>query len=193
MKNTNVEMLHNIIRQASLLCRTRKTSDITIDMVCQKADIGKGTFYKFFADKEELMKCVVSEQQKKCWQSLNDYLFSIRSLDLKTRLEKSVDYLMNYVNSDPGFRKIIGNHSFLPCTWEEFRMTEDEHAKALLADINALAETKKILPRELFSVILGIHNTAVTMATQAADAPGGNIRATAVTKKYLKDFIAAQF
>lgn len=131
MTNTNLEMLHSIIGQASLLCRTRKTADITIDMVCRKANIGKGTFYKYFSDKEDLIRSVVSDQQKQCWQSLTRYLYSIRCLDLKTRLGKSVDYLMNYVNSDPGFRKIMDDHSFLPCTWEEFRLMEDDGSKAL--------------------------------------------------------------
>ena len=187
-----VEKKHTIIREATYLCRTRKISEITVEMVCRKADVGKGTFYKYYSDKEDLVRTVIDRQQKLCWNCLMDYLYSIRSLDFKTRLDKSVDYLMIYVRNDPGFRNVMADHVFLPVTWEEFRAAEDKKCAALMEDLTAYAGEKNLDPRDLFTLIMNVHNNAVILARQAAESKDDSYRAAMTASKYLKNFIEDQ-
>jgi len=56
----------------------------TIDDITQRADVGKGTFYRYFGDKAEIMSCLVERAIEKLIEKL-------RSVGLAMNLEEALD------------------------------------------------------------------------------------------------------
>lgn len=60
----------------------------TIDDITQRADVGKGTFYRHFSDKAEIMSCLVE-------QAIEKLIDKLRSAELAMNLEDALDDVIN--------------------------------------------------------------------------------------------------
>lgn len=85
------------------------TKRITIEEICEKADVSKVTFYKFFRNKEEILKSImqlwVDQHRKETENIMNRDAPFIDKIELliKLHMEKTQEY------SDDFFEEIIGS------------------------------------------------------------------------------------
>ncbi len=66
---------HRIMEAAEQLFTGRRFHEVTLDEVCRKAGVGKGTIYKHFKDKDHLFLSVVMSG----FEELHDLILSISS------------------------------------------------------------------------------------------------------------------
>ena len=60
----------------------------TIDDITQRADLGKGTFYRHFSDKAEIMACLID-------QAIEKLIEKLRKLDSEVTLEQALEHIIN--------------------------------------------------------------------------------------------------
>jgi len=60
----------------------------TIDDITQRADLGKGTFYRYFSDKAEIMACLVD-------QAIEKLIDKLRKVETATAIEEALEYIIN--------------------------------------------------------------------------------------------------
>jgi AcrR family transcriptional regulator len=60
----------------------------TIDDITQRADLGKGTFYRHFSDKAEIMACLID-------QAIEKLIEKLRNLDSGATLEQALEHIIN--------------------------------------------------------------------------------------------------
>ena len=60
----------------------------TIDDITQRADLGKGTFYRHFSDKSEIMTCLVD-------QAIERLIEKLQKLEPATTIEEALEYIIN--------------------------------------------------------------------------------------------------
>lgn len=60
----------------------------TIDDITQRADLGKGTFYRHFSDKTEITACLVD-------QAIEKLIEKLQKVELATTIEEALEYIIN--------------------------------------------------------------------------------------------------
>ena len=60
----------------------------TIDDITQRADLGKGTFYRHFSDKAEIMSCLVD-------QAIENLIENLQKVESATTIEESLDCIID--------------------------------------------------------------------------------------------------
>ena len=60
----------------------------TIDDITQRADLGKGTFYRHFSDKAEITGCLVE-------QAIENLIGKLRNPEPAVTIEEALDYIIN--------------------------------------------------------------------------------------------------
>ena len=60
----------------------------TIDDITQRADLGKGTFYRYFSNKSEIMACLVD-------QAIERLIEKLQKLEPATTIEEALEYIIN--------------------------------------------------------------------------------------------------
>ena len=64
----------------------------TIDSICERAEVKKGSFYYFFSSKTDLTVCAIQQSWEKIYRPLMDGIFS-PSLEPLERLKRHADYM----------------------------------------------------------------------------------------------------
>jgi AcrR family transcriptional regulator len=60
----------------------------TIDDITQRADLGKGTFYRHFSDKSEIMACLVD-------QAIEKLIEKLQKIESAATIEEVLEYIIN--------------------------------------------------------------------------------------------------
>jgi len=60
----------------------------TIDDITQRADLGKGTFYRHFSDKAEIMGCLID-------QAIEKLIGKLRNMDAGATIEEALEHIIN--------------------------------------------------------------------------------------------------
>jgi len=60
----------------------------TIDDITQRADLGKGTFYRHFSDKAEIMGCLID-------QAIEKLIGKLRNMDAGATIEDALEHIIN--------------------------------------------------------------------------------------------------
>lgn len=60
----------------------------TIDDITQRADLGKGTFYRHFSDKAEIMGCLID-------QAIEKLIGKLRKVDAGATIEEALEHIIN--------------------------------------------------------------------------------------------------
>jgi AcrR family transcriptional regulator len=64
---TNPDKKQRIMQAAEELFRTRRIDEVTLDEIARQADVGKGTIYLYFSDKEDVVfQAMVSGLEEMC-------------------------------------------------------------------------------------------------------------------------------
>jgi AcrR family transcriptional regulator len=87
---TRVKRTRKKLKQAALDIFTEKSVDATtVEEITEKADVGKGTLYQHFADKEEVVLTLVED-------AVNHLIEAIRSYETEPEtLEEMLEHLLN--------------------------------------------------------------------------------------------------
>ena len=163
----NTDKKQRIMQAAEQLFRTRRVHEITLDEIAQQADVGKGTIYLYFSDKEDLIfQAAVAGFEEMCG------LLRPNAAEVGTfreRLLRTCDDIVAFFQGRrPLFRIILseGERAMesggagLRQRWRERRKTMTEAVAAVIAQGMASGEIRADVPAEILAeYLLGMLRT----------------------------------
>lgn len=128
------ETFDNIVKVAHRQFSKRGYKNTSIHIIAKKAKLSVGCIYKYFKNKDELYKYIISEEQIK----IKDYI-NLRIKDYSTRFDKEVEGLrawLFYVRENPNVYKLIWESLFYDKNSfdEYYNNFASSYAKALKHD-----------------------------------------------------------
>lgn len=105
----------------------------TIAMITKKAGLGKGTFYLYFKDKEEIRDAIISEKSSKILQdAIADLNLHEPGLSFYDQLTMITDYIIDYMTKDKELFTFISTR----LSWG-LHLTSEEDARDKSGDRHA--------------------------------------------------------
>jgi len=155
------------MQAAEQLFRTCRVHEVTLDEIARNADVGKGTIYLYFADKEDLIfQAAVAGFEEMC-QLLRQNAGEAGTS--RERLLRASDQIVAFFHARrPLFRIILsegerameGGNAGLRQRWRERRGTMTKAVAALIAQGMAAGEIRSELPAEVLAeYLLGMLRT----------------------------------
>ncbi len=155
-----------IIQAAEQLFRTRRFHEITLDEIARAADVGKGTIYLYFSDKENLIfEAAVAGFDEMCGLLRLD---AGEGGDFRGSLLKMCETISGFFQSRrPLFRIILseGERAMeagggLRQRWQQRRKTMTEAVAAVIARGAAAGEVRDDVPPDILAeYLLGMLRT----------------------------------
>lgn len=156
----------SLLNSAYELFMDKGISNTTIDQICRKAGIAKGTFYLYFHDKEDILKSLIKRISYTLLQ--NAYARVNKNRSFIENLVQMADYLIDYFKNDTGTVQVLKKDFTWPITEEEFISTDDPLMSSIRDMIEQYSESSgleehKILLRiyALFSMIASVCYSAI--------------------------------
>lgn len=121
-KNRNYKRIDKLIVDTFIeLCKNKKADDITVALLCDKADINRTTFYNHYQGIWEIINAIENEIISKIDQVLNDFSYFVFIKEPYPTLSK----LNDIINEKPDFYKelfqLSYSHFFIDKLKEIFR------------------------------------------------------------------------
>jgi AcrR family transcriptional regulator len=135
---------------------------ITIEEICAKANVSKMTFYKYFPNKNELIKRILNSWLKQVEQAINEidrmdipFTEKIRKLlDIKEESTGKInkEFMAEYMNPDPDLQNFINDFyrrattffiDFIKKSQEKGDVRGDIKPEFLVAALNKMLELAK--------------------------------------------------
>jgi AcrR family transcriptional regulator len=156
-----------IMQAAEQVCRTRRVHEVTLDEIARQADVGKGTIYLYFSDKEDLIfQAAVTGLDELC-QLLQQN--AVRGVAFHEALLQTCESLCAFFQARrPLFRIILseGERAMedvgvsLRQRWRERRKPMVEAVAAIVGQGIASGEIRADLPAEILAeYLLGMLRT----------------------------------
>jgi len=156
-----------IMQAAEQLFRTCRVHEVTLDAIAKQADVGKGTIYLYFADKEDVIfQAAVAGFDEMCQQLRQS---AEVGGTFRERLLRASDRIVAFFQARrPLFRIILsegerameGGNAGLRQRWRERRRTMTEAMAALIAQGIAAGEIRATLQAEVLAeYLLGMLRT----------------------------------
>ena len=162
----NTDKKQRIMQAAEGLFRTRQFDEITLDEVARQADVGKGTLYLYFADKEDLFfQTAVSGFDEMCALLPES---ATAGMDFRQALLRTSQGISDFFRARrPLFRMILtqgdralGRGGSLRERWLTRRKTLTEAVAEIIARGVAAGEVRTdIPPKVMAEYLLGILRT----------------------------------
>jgi AcrR family transcriptional regulator len=163
----NPDKKQRIIQAAEQLFRTRRFHEITLEEIAREADVGKGTIYLYFSDKEDLIfQTAVAGFDEMCVLLRQNVGEGISFRDGLLRICEAIRSFFR--NRRPLFRIILSessramesNRAGLRQRWQERRKSMIEAVAAVIARGVASGEIRRdISPEILAEFLLGMLRT----------------------------------
>lgn len=150
---TNPDKKQRIIHAAEELFRTRRIDEVTLDEIARHADVGKGTIYLYFADKEDVVfQAMVSGLEEMC--SLIRQIASEGGTFHGRLLRMCENIVAFFRDRRPLFRVILSEDqrvmenggAGLRQRWRKQRKTMAEAVAAVIAEGMASGEIRADIP-----------------------------------------------
>ena len=77
-----------------------------VDDICREVGIAKGSFYAFFASKEELFMAIVEAREERHRQEMFDFIAAAKG-PLTTQLGRFFDLILNKIETDPVLQLLV--------------------------------------------------------------------------------------
>lgn len=156
-----------IMLAAEQLFRTCRVHEVTLEAIADQADVGKGTIYLYFADKEDVIfQAAVAGFDEMCRQLRQS---AEEGGTFRERLLRASDRIVAFFQARrPLFRIILsegerameGGNAGLRQRWRERRRTMTEAMAALIAQGIAAGEIRATLQAEVLAeYLLGMLRT----------------------------------
>ena len=150
-----------IMQAAEQLFRNCRVNEITLDEIARQADVGKGTIYLYFSDKEDVIfQAAVAGFDELCQQLRRNEATgaAFRERLLRTCAEIVAFFqarrpLFRIILSE-GERAMEGGGAGLRQRWRERRRTMTEAVAALVAQGVAAGEIRTDMPAEILAEFL---------------------------------------
>ncbi|MCM8785187.1 MAG: TetR/AcrR family transcriptional regulator [Candidatus Omnitrophica bacterium] len=94
-----------IIKVAERLISKKGYSKTTVDEITKKAGIGKGTFYLYFKDKNDLFFSIIKQEFENLMLKIKDDVSDID--DFFERLKKGIEIYLSYFEKNYNFFRIL--------------------------------------------------------------------------------------
>ncbi|HUJ43659.1 MAG TPA: TetR/AcrR family transcriptional regulator [Opitutaceae bacterium] len=161
------EKKQRIMQAAEQLFRTRRVHEVTLDEIARQADVGKGTIYLYFSDKEDVVfQAAVAGFDDMC-RLLREN--ATHGDTFRERLLNTCAYIVAFFQARrPLFRIILsegerdmeGSGPGLRQRWKERRRIMTEAVAAIIAQGVAAGEIRTDIPSEMLSeYLLGMLRT----------------------------------
>jgi AcrR family transcriptional regulator len=157
----NPDKKQRIIQAAEQLFRTRRFHEITLDEIAREADVGKGTIYLYFSDKEDLIfQAAVAGFDEMCALLRQSVREGVAFRDGLLRICETISAFFR--NRRPLFRIILSESSRamesrgagLRQRWQERRKTMTEAVAAVIERGVASGEIRRDIPPEILAEFL---------------------------------------
>jgi AcrR family transcriptional regulator len=157
----NPDKKQRIIQAAEQLFRTRRFHEITLEEIAREADVGKGTIYLYFSDKEDLIfQTAVAGFDEMCGLLRQNVGEGVAFRDGLLRICGTISAFFR--NRRPLFRIILSessramesNRAGLRQRWQERRKTMTEAVAAVIARGVASGEIRYDIPPEILAEFL---------------------------------------
>src|ERR1035437_9144111 len=119
-ESSKVKKILQILSTAEDLFQRFGFKRITIEEICAKANVSKMTFYKYFPNKNELIKHLMNSWLKQVEQTIKEFegmdiLFTEKIKKLLNLKEESTgkiskEFMAEYMNSDPDLQNFIKDY-----------------------------------------------------------------------------------
>ncbi len=128
----------------------------TMDMIAQIAGIGKGTLYRIFESKEELLEQLMIEEYRKIVANIGA-IFS-KDGDILSELRQMVEYWVTYINDNPVVYKLILAEDVTQGTSgkAKFYQHMDEWLPLIRVRLNECCENKAVKEMDFDTIVYGI-------------------------------------
>lgn len=149
-----------IIKIAEKIISEKGYTETTIDEITRKAGIGKGTFYLYFKDKEDLFFSIIKEGLEKPMEEIKKEIEKIE--DFFERLKKGIEIYLSYHEKNYWLFKIllqekpfIKRKSF-EIFWKDFFKKWDDFMKGGFRREMERGKIKKIDLDDIIYSLIGI-------------------------------------
>jgi AcrR family transcriptional regulator len=163
----NPEKKQRIMQAAEQLFRTRRVHEITLEEVARQADVGKGTIYLYFSDKEDLVfQAAVAGFDEMCGMLPQNAAQGVAFREALLRTCESISAffqarrpLFRIILSE-GERAMEGVGAGLRQRWRERRKPMAEAVAAIVGRGMASGEIRADVPAEILAeYLLGMLRT----------------------------------
>jgi AcrR family transcriptional regulator len=157
----NPDKKQRIIQAAEQLFRTRRFHEITLDEIAREADVGKGTIYLYFSDKEDLIfQAAVAGFDEMCGLLRENVSEGVAFRDGLLRICETISAFFR--KRRPLFRLILSessramesNRAGLRQRWQERRKTMTEAVASVIERGVASGEIRRDIPSEILAEFL---------------------------------------
>jgi AcrR family transcriptional regulator len=122
MRTKTPFMADRILRAAGELFATQHFHEVRMDDIALRADVGKGTLYRYFSDKDELYLALVGRASKELLQRMTDGLGRCR--EPKVQLQTAIAAILDFFDERPHLFDLIQRAEVLQgpgFVWRETR------------------------------------------------------------------------
>ena len=138
MRTKTPFMADRILRAAGELFATQHFHEVRMDDIALRADVGKGTLYRYFADKDELYLALLGQASKEFLQRLTDVLGPIA--EPKVQLQRAIAAILDFFDERPHLFDLIQRAEVLQgpgFVWRETRYKLIEVMTDLFAKVKS--------------------------------------------------------
>ncbi|MBQ1530614.1 MAG: TetR/AcrR family transcriptional regulator [Solobacterium sp.] len=125
------------------LLLTKNIEEIAVQDITEKADVGKGSFYRYFSSPYEAQQILICKKEAVCWKKMLQYYSCISTGTFSQKIMRMAINLTAYVNSSIYFQKIVGENA----SWYEYFSeadSSDPDSREFIEDLNTYAEAAGI-------------------------------------------------
>jgi AcrR family transcriptional regulator len=161
-ENSKIKKILQILSTAEDLFQRFGFKHITIEEICTKANVSKMTFYKYFPNKNELIKRIMNTWLKQVEQSIKE--FEAMDIPFTEKIKKllnlreestgkiSKEFMAEYMNPDPDLQYFFNDFhtratiffiDFIKRSQEKGDVRRDIKPEFLIAIINKMLELAK--------------------------------------------------
>lgn len=122
---------------------TKNIEEISVQDITKKADVGKGSFYRYFSNPSEAHQILISKKEAECWEKMLQYYSCISIGTFSQKIMKMAINLTAYVNSTLSFRGVVGENA----SWYEYFSeadSSDPDSREFIEDLYNYAKTAGI-------------------------------------------------
>jgi len=153
---TNTQKKSSIFQAALKVFGEMGFHRATMDMIAQISGLGKGTLYRIFESKEELLEQLMIEEYRKIVANIGA-IFS-KDGDILSELRQMIEYWVTYIDENPVVYKLILAEDVTPGTSgkSKFYRYMDEQLPLLRVRLNALNSEHVVKDMDFDTLIYGI-------------------------------------
>lgn len=158
MRTKTPDQAEKILSAATRLFGTHRFHEVRMEDIAAEAEVGKGTLYRYFADKEELYKAILARSTEQLLKRIKEIAGSGTSP--RCRLEAMVAGVIDHFDAEPHLHDLIQRAEVMAAPkgdfpWQHLRQELPRLVQALFAEAAAQGEFQVRDPELTVHILLG--------------------------------------